>query len=189
VTTGYEDVRAAMKVAVEVLDELDRAVAKFPGQHLASGTGEDVVWVPGKWATAREMANVLRARTDVASEDGTLTWRHVLLEELAEALAESDPAKLRAELVQVAAMCLRWILDLDDPDLPVYFTSPSGRLRREVARDVDGNATVQQYRCRYLSTAPNGWGCFDPRCGDSTWDHECPVAACTMASHLVLVEP
>jgi hypothetical protein len=97
--------------------------------------------------------------------------------------------KLRAELVQVAAMCLRWILDLDDPDLPVYFTSPSGRVWREVARDVDGNATVQQYRCRYLSTAPNGWGCFDPRCGDSTWDHECPVAACTMASHLVLVEP
>jgi hypothetical protein len=22
---------------------------------------------------------------------------------------------------------------------------------------------------------PNAWGCYDPQCGDSTWDHECPT--------------
>lgn len=21
---------------------------------------------------------------------------------------------------------------------------------------------------------PNQWGCYDPQCMDSTWDHECP---------------
>jgi hypothetical protein len=129
-------------VMIDVLKELHRAQAKFPGQHLPSGTGPDVVWVPGKWATAREMANVLRAMTDAASEDGTLTWRHVILEEVGEALAETDPAALRAEVVQVAAMALRWLLDLDEPQ-PVAFTSPSGRAWREVGRDADGNPVLQ----------------------------------------------
>lgn len=27
----------------------------------------------------------------------------------------------------------------------------------------------------YLTAVPNEWGCHDPQCGDSTWDHECPV--------------
>jgi hypothetical protein len=37
----------------------------------------------------------------------------VLDEEVWEAFAESDPAKLRAELVQVAAVAFRWIEALD----------------------------------------------------------------------------
>jgi hypothetical protein len=41
------------------------------------------------------------------------TWMHVLIEEVFEALAEEDPAKLRAELVQVAAVCAAWITDID----------------------------------------------------------------------------
>lgn len=32
----------------------------------------------------------------------------------------------------------------------------------------------------YLSPTPNGWGCYDPQCNDSTWDHECPVGPCTV---------
>lgn len=27
----------------------------------------------------------------------------------------------------------------------------------------------------WYSDMPNAWGCYDPQCGDSTWDHECPV--------------
>ena len=26
-----------------------------------------------------------------------------------------------------------------------------------------------------LTDEPNQWGCHDPQCMDSTWDHECPV--------------
>lgn len=40
-------------------------------------------------------------------------WDVVLLEEVYEALAESDPAKLRTELIQAAAVCAAWIADID----------------------------------------------------------------------------
>lgn len=26
-----------------------------------------------------------------------------------------------------------------------------------------------------MSCVPNAWGCHDPQCGDSTWDHDCPT--------------
>jgi len=45
--------------------------------------------------------------------DWPLAWDGILLEEVYEALAESDPAKLRAELVQVAAVAVAWIEAID----------------------------------------------------------------------------
>lgn len=42
-----------------------------------------------------------------------LAWDGILLEEVFEALAESDPTKLRAELVQVAAVCVAWCEAID----------------------------------------------------------------------------
>lgn len=41
------------------------------------------------------------------------TWADVLLEEVFEALAEDDPALLRAELVQVAAVAAAWVEAID----------------------------------------------------------------------------
>jgi hypothetical protein len=43
----------------------------------------------------------------------TLTWADILEEEIAEALAESDPVKLRAELVQSGAVIVAWIEAID----------------------------------------------------------------------------
>ena len=40
-------------------------------------------------------------------------WDGVLLEEVYEALAEDDPAKLRAELIQVAAVAQAWAEAID----------------------------------------------------------------------------
>ena len=40
-------------------------------------------------------------------------WDDILLEEVYEALSETDVAKLRKELVQVAAVCVAWIEDID----------------------------------------------------------------------------
>src|SRR6184192_4326921 len=40
---------------------------------------------------------------------GLGTWADILLEEVYEALAESDPAKLWAELLQTAAVCVAWM--------------------------------------------------------------------------------
>lgn len=46
----------------------------------------------------------------------TPAWAAILLEEVGEALSESDPAKRRAELVQVAAVAVAWIEDIDSRD-------------------------------------------------------------------------
>lgn len=88
----------------EVAAELARAEAKFPDQHLPDGTGAP------QWAGFRDAQ---REHTDSKLADGTVTWLDVVLEEAYEAFAETDPVLLRAELVQVAAMAVRWIEDID----------------------------------------------------------------------------
>ncbi len=50
---------------------------------------------------------------DPRDTDPRRDWTGVLLEEVYEALAESDPAKLRTELVQVAAVAVAWIEAID----------------------------------------------------------------------------
>lgn len=47
------------------------------------------------------------------AEDAPVTWVHLLREEMAEAFAETDPIRLRAELVQVAALAVSWCERLD----------------------------------------------------------------------------
>jgi hypothetical protein len=88
----------------EVDVERQRQLAKWGEQHHPDGTAltED-----------RERADRARHICDSMTRLGQLAWRDVLLEEVYEAFAESDPALLRAELVQVAALCAAWIADLD----------------------------------------------------------------------------
>jgi hypothetical protein len=88
----------------DVLAELAHAEAKFPDQHLPDGSGNP------RWAALRD---IQRAETDRKLAAGTATWLDVVLEETYEAFAETDPVLLRAELVQAAAMLVRWIRDID----------------------------------------------------------------------------
>ncbi|MEU6432249.1 hypothetical protein ABZ860_40630 [Microbispora sp. NPDC046973] len=53
-----------------------------------------------------------QAVADAAAE-GRLTWRHILHEEVLEAFAEDDPDRLRCELIQVAAVAVKWVQALD----------------------------------------------------------------------------
>ncbi|WP_327087140.1 NUDIX domain-containing protein [Nonomuraea sp. NBC_01738] len=76
----------------------------------------------GTGPSGTEAADAAKRATDEAAQQGTLTWRHILHEEVLEAFAESDPAKLRAELVQVAAVAAQWIHTLDDPRPPRFRT-------------------------------------------------------------------
>lgn len=55
----------------------------------------------------------LQLQADRATLSGTLSWRLLLEEEVAEALAETDQERLREELVQVAAVAVQWIEALD----------------------------------------------------------------------------
>ena len=74
------------------------------GPHHPDGTGT------GFW---RSMATEARAECDRAARAGMVTWQHILREEFYEALAEADQARLREELVQVAAVAAAWIEDID----------------------------------------------------------------------------
>lgn len=90
--------------AEEIDAERHRQVAEFGEQHHPDGTGLPVY---------QHSARRYRDHADRAAASGHLAWRDVLMEEVYEALAESDPAKLRAELLQVAAVCAAWISDID----------------------------------------------------------------------------
>ncbi|MFE4051210.1 hypothetical protein [Streptomyces sp. YIM B13518] len=92
------------QVLVEVGYERTRQDSKFGEQNHPDGTGLPVY---------QHSANRYRDHADRAAASGVLAWRDVLLEEVHEALAESDPEKLRTELVQVAAVAVAWVEAID----------------------------------------------------------------------------
>jgi hypothetical protein len=57
----------------------------------------------------QEQANCARTRCETANARNAPGWDVILMEEVYEALAEKDPDRLRAELVQVAAVAVQWI--------------------------------------------------------------------------------
>lgn len=95
---------AMSRVLEEVREERLAQHARFGEQNLPDGTGGIV---------ARKRADAARFGCDAAIKGGTLTYRALLREEFLEALAERDPVKLRAELVQVAAVAVQWIEAID----------------------------------------------------------------------------
>lgn len=96
-----------LDVLFEVRSEYFRARDLHPYSiHLPDGTGI----APKSTETLLKNA---RHACEIATKEGTLTHAHVLEEEFWEAMAETEPAKLRAELIQVAAVCLKWVLDID----------------------------------------------------------------------------
>lgn len=108
----------------DVFREALRSTVKHGDQHyLPSGTGPRVypLWFARdvrhpEETRATYIANAAKQHTDAKSAalgDGTVTWLDILLEEVFEASAEDDPAKLREELVQSASVILKWIEALD----------------------------------------------------------------------------
>ena len=91
----------------EILNEIaaERAAqdAKWGVQDWPSGTSD-------AWA---EACSASKERCDIADADGSVTWAMVLEEESLEVLSETDPVKLREELVQVAAVAVAWLESLD----------------------------------------------------------------------------
>lgn len=92
------------RVLQQVLAERIAQDDKWGEQNHPDGTGGPAY---------EAMAARVRARAEKAAAAGALTWLEVLAEEVAEALAESDPARLRAELLQVAAVAVCWIEAID----------------------------------------------------------------------------
>jgi hypothetical protein len=103
---------ALAAVLAAVAAERARQDAQWGEQNHPDGTGARTAsW--GALVHAETAATDARLRCQRAAKVGDLTWRHILNEEVAEAFAEGDPAKLRAELVQVAAVAAAWIEAID----------------------------------------------------------------------------
>jgi hypothetical protein len=112
------------RVYSEIARERNAQDAKWGEQNHRDGTGPD-------WrlfgSSALEWLTYVRAALDQTTKPGALfadgevqvlpptgpLWLLILLEEVFEALVETDPAKLRAELVQVAAVAVAWIEAID----------------------------------------------------------------------------
>lgn len=111
---------ATICVAEEVAQERIRQDAKWGEQNhpsihhklVGSAPATSVVYgVPA--------ASIARARCDAMDSVGAVTWAHILVEEVAEAVEAasiSTAAELRTELIQVAAVCVAWVECLDRRD-------------------------------------------------------------------------
>jgi len=87
----------------EVADERTRQVTKWGVQTRPTGAN-------AAFSRARDLA---QKRTDARMKDGTATWHDILFEEFLEAVAEEDAAKMRVELIQLAAVAVSAVEDID----------------------------------------------------------------------------
>ncbi|GAA2877718.1 hypothetical protein GCM10010517_39370 [Streptosporangium fragile] len=97
------------KVLADVAAERAAQDARWGIQDIPDGTGAD--------RTAA--ADRGKEETAEAAREGRLTWRHILLEEVLESFAEDDPDTLRTELIQVAAVAVKWVQALDRREQPL----------------------------------------------------------------------
>ena len=91
-------------VLAEVQAERERQDAKWGEQNHPDGTGNK---------SQQDYAEQARKWCQAAFGSGYGTWSDVLAEEVAEVNAEREPAKLRAELIQVAAVAVAWVAAID----------------------------------------------------------------------------
>lgn len=91
-------------VLTEIAAERTRQNTKWGEQNHPDGTGNK---------SQQDRAEFARRWCQSAFASGYGTWADILTEEVAEAEAERDPAKLRAELVQAAAVTVAWIEAID----------------------------------------------------------------------------
>lgn len=101
----------------EVAAERGRQDAKWGQQNHPDGTGP---YASVRGGNAWEIAGMARAWCQHKAAMGKVTWLDILTEETAEAFAEDDRQRLRAELIQVAAVAVAWIEDIDrrPPETP-----------------------------------------------------------------------
>jgi hypothetical protein len=104
----------------EILQERLRQNEKWGEQNHPDGTGPETTPIAeimrGTVVNSHYALGLsfqAKSTTDEHAAVGTVTFSDILLEEVFEALAESDPAKLRAELVQVAAVATQWVEAID----------------------------------------------------------------------------
>lgn len=100
-------------VLIEVARERRAQDTKWGQQNHPDGTGPNEYWMYDDPEGGTRLADDVRRDVQKWFAEGQGNWLMLLLEEVAEAFAEDDPAKLRAELVQVAAVAVAWVEAID----------------------------------------------------------------------------
>lgn len=101
-------------VMSEVAAERARQDEKWGEQNHPNATGPLVTWASDfRNEPAKKLAELATQRCQTYFADGHGAWIDIALEEVAEAFAEQDPAKLRTELIQCAAVFVAWIEAID----------------------------------------------------------------------------
>lgn len=95
---------AMLPVLAEVRAEHVRQIAKWGVQHREDGADP---------FTYRDIAVRARENFQNAEANGGATWHRTLDRPFFEAISRTDPAALRAALVEVAAVACAWIQDID----------------------------------------------------------------------------
>jgi hypothetical protein len=93
----------ALFILKEIKEERERQDEKWGVQNHPIGNG----------AVYIHLANFFRELCDTSFNRGHGTYAHILLEEVAEALAETTPDGVRGELIQVAAVVVAMIEKID----------------------------------------------------------------------------
>lgn len=97
-----------MEAVHEVLNlifgEVKRQHVLWGEQSHPDGTG-----APGMKGLVEAVQEANRQR----EESGELTFQDILEEEFLEAVAETDPTRLKEELIQVAAVAVTWVMAID----------------------------------------------------------------------------
>jgi hypothetical protein len=123
VTLEWSASEARYRLATPVKDRpvQDRALAAIMEERENQDTKWGVqTWPSGTSATYGRLRDLARAECDASFNAGSLTWKHILDEEVLEAFAETDPKLLLGELTQAAAVIVAWMENLyrqADPSL------------------------------------------------------------------------
>lgn len=129
---GYRPGYLQITVLDDVVRERQRQDSLWGQQNHPNGTG-----IVGD----RERADSARHTCEVMFRNGMGSWRDVLHEEVQEAFAEHDPVKLRAELIQVAAVAMAWVENMDRGGQPECSKHCS-----EMHTEADANCVIWRNR-------------------------------------------
>jgi len=97
------------QVLLEVRYERQRQTDKFGQESHPDGVGLDLD-ISG---TAEQCMNQAKAACDDCANNNSITFWHILFEEVMEANAAPDKVNLREELIQIAAAAVAWIEKID----------------------------------------------------------------------------
>lgn len=95
---------SSIRVIYQVEDEVENQRSQWGEQNHPDGTGTEEM----KYAAA-----IAKANCASGVRAGDLTWFDILTEEVLEAFAETDPDRIREELIQVAAVAVTWAEAID----------------------------------------------------------------------------